>query len=655
MIYYFIIFMALFFTVAPVNSEILFKDASEEAGIHRISPTAASSWGDLNNDGWPDLWISNHHGLSPTLFVNQKNGSFIDLSGEALPSDLRADFHGAAWADYDNDGDQDIIAVTGGAAGRGSSPNFLFVNENGKLTNKAEELGVSYPLGRGRTPLWFDADRDGKLDLLLMNRPRDNASSALFLQQSQGFINRTQALHFFQGARSTKEKIFSGIDQLLNLDYPSVSNEVNVSNEFAQLADLSSDNQANLIAFMQPSRLYSIGSAKLNDITAQITLPNIKSIEDVAMGDFDGDGQIDMFFTRAKAWAWNVIQDSAHSIRGRMGNKSGKPSTVVFRTSGEVTFEVHRPWMDPSDTTKDVYPDLFLGSKQEKLKETRFKISPENPHVREAASDFKKNAAGVSIEYEPETNLWTLNNQGQSIGFIITSSKTIESTEVKGFKPQAGGVKDILLLRKGNEYASKKLKLTDNITSCSSITAGDFDNDMDLDLYLVCTGPVQNQSNILYENDGKANFSKVRKSGGAEGSQQGRGNQVAMADYDLDGFLDLFVTNGVGAPPFADEGPYELYKNLGNSNNWLQIDLKGISSNRDGIGAKIILQANGKTQIRQKDGGIHSFSQNYGRLHFGLGPNDKAELLTVYWPSGVVQRLENVSANQILMVEEQAQ
>jgi hypothetical protein len=74
----------------------------------------------------------------------------------------------------------------------------LFVNQGGKLRNQASRFGVDYPLGRGRTPLWFDADRDGKLDLLLMNRsrPGGKAPSAIFQQTANGFVPNNDKFEF---------------------------------------------------------------------------------------------------------------------------------------------------------------------------------------------------------------------------------------------------------------------------------------------------------------------------------------------------------------------------------------------------------------------------------------------------------------------------
>jgi hypothetical protein len=176
---------------------------------------------------------------------------------------------------------------------------------------------------------------------------------------------------------------------------------------------------------------------------------------------------------------------------------------------------------------------------------------------------------------------------------------------------------------------------------------------MDIDLYLVCTEPLQNITNILYENDGSGHFKEIPNAGGAAGSHEGRGNQVSVCDYDRDGFLDLFVTNGAGELPFS-QGPHQLFHNKGNTNHWLEIDMQGTLSNRDGIGSVIELEAGGAIQLRSQGGGMHSFSQNHKRIHFGLGQNTQADRITIRWPSGVVQELREVAADQILKIIESA-
>jgi hypothetical protein len=102
----------------------------------------------------------------------------------------------------------------------------------------------------------------------------------------------------------------------------------------------------------------------------------------------------------------------------------------------------------------------------------------------------------------------------------------------------------------------------------------------------------------------------------------------------------------------SDAGGYQLYRNSGNDNHWLKIDLEGTKSNRDGIGAKVVVEADGVEQIRIQDGGAHRRAQNHSRLHFGLGGNEDEIGIRVYWPSGVVQELENIEADQVVTVRE---
>ena len=117
-----------------------------------------------------------------------------------------------------------------------------------------------------------------------------------------------------------------------------------------------------------------------------------------------------------------------------------------------------------------------------------------------------------------------------------------------GFTPSIGESTDILLFKEKAGFEPQPASSILESTACVSVVAGDFDNDMDVDLYLVCAGTIQNLPNRLYENDGNGSFSIVHNTGGAAGSLEGKGNQVAMADFDNDGFLDLFVTNGAGPP-----------------------------------------------------------------------------------------------------------
>jgi hypothetical protein len=195
----------------------------------------------------------------------------------------------------------------------------------------------------------------------------------------------------------------------------------------------------------------------------------------------------------------------------------------------------------------------------------------------------------------------------------------------------------------------------DEANHCESVTAGDFDNDMDVDLYLVCFDVTSNLANLLYENQGQGVFTQVPDAGGAVGSTEGIGDSVVTADYDQDGCLDLFVSNGNWSPPFYN-GPHQLFRNncTSQGNHWLEVDLEGVISNRDAIGAKVVVMAGGVTQVRMLSGGMHMYAQNHQRLHFGLGQNERVDQITVYWPNGLVQNIYDVAADQLLRVIEDA-
>ena len=90
-----------------------------------------------------------------------------------------------------------------------------------------------------------------------------------------------------------------------------------------------------------------------------------------------------------------------------------------------------------------------------------------------------------------------------------------------------------------------------------------------------------------------------------------------------------------------------------NANHWLQIALRGTKSNRDGIGARIkVVSKNVGAQYNHMTTSVGYASSSDGPIHFGLGPDSKADSVEIHWPSGIVQTLQNVPADQILKVTE---
>jgi ASPIC and UnbV/FG-GAP-like repeat len=191
---------------------------------------------------------------------------------------------------------------------------------------------------------------------------------------------------------------------------------------------------------------------------------------------------------------------------------------------------------------------------------------------------------------------------------------------------------------------------------------GDFDNDGDLDLYVIneasdaANAEAQDTrgNNDLFMNQGDGTFRAADADAtGVAGFPFVHEGTGALADFDNDGFIDIFIDNQ--RPP--DDRLYYLRRNLllknaGNSNNWLKIRLRGTVSNRDGIGAKILLTTSGQQQFREQGGESHTFAQNSAIAHFGLGSQTAVDRIFVKWPSGITQTLTDVAPNQTLTIVE---
>ena len=183
----------------------------------------------------------------------------------------------------------------------------------------------------------------------------------------------------------------------------------------------------------------------------------------------------------------------------------------------------------------------------------------------------------------------------------------------------------------------------------------DYDNDGLEDLYIAsgflkptinpqnAPSYMKRQHNKLLRNRGDSTFEDVSAQSGADDPGVGRG--LAYLDMDEDGCLDLLVGN-LG-------GHAKLFRNTCRTgNNWLVVSLVGTHSNRDGIGAKITLEAGGRTQIREVSSGRSFMGQHMRPAHFGLGPAARVDRLTVRWPNGIVQALTHVPANRRITVTE---
>ncbi|MEL6928754.1 MAG: CRTAC1 family protein [Cyanobacteria bacterium J06600_6] len=622
----------------------MFKDITQASGIEYTGGSYGVAWGDYNQDGFIDFWGGNH-GFAGSLYENQGDGTFDNVTLAVFGNQPQGDFHGASWADFDNDGDLDLTQLVGGDAGKSSLEdpelaNQLYINEGGKFSNRASVLGLDYTGSRARTPLWFDRNNDGSLDLLqgAAKRVDGNVPATIFQQQPQGN---------FQSLNSRVEADFDGT-------------------RFTVLSDIVGDDTPELISYDAREGLSIYDSVRLENLTDEVLDQQYKA-KDIISGDFNGDLLPDLYLTRRGLSNSAFNSPDPNSLNLNLFTEA-EDKGITFSTNGKIaidlwTFGFGFEEIDPENIFiggEALNPEEFevdFGAPNETLTELTLTLDPNDARV-EGITDFApEDAEGLYIGYDPATQEWKLQLSTADrdlVAGIIRSEHEIADIEAIGFNNDLEPPDDLLLISNGLELLERTegTGLNSVRTAGVSTVAGDFDNDMDLDLYVLTSNAAGNEPNVLYDNQGDGTFEAISNLGDGEGSSLGVGDTVSTADYNNDGFLDLFLTNGEFPHLLNKNAPYQLLENQGNDNHWLTVDLEGTISNRDGIGAKVYVTAGGVTQIREQTGGMHDKVQNDMRLHFGLADNTVVEDIRVEWSSGVTQNLADISADQILDIVE---
>jgi hypothetical protein len=142
-------------------------------------------------------------------------------------------------------------------------------------------------------------------------------------------------------------------------------------------------------------------------------------------------------------------------------------------------------------------------------------------------------------------------------------------------------------------------------------------------------------------------FQALTEQAGFTPDTAARHRGCAFGDFDGDGRIDAVTTSlDLNAELWMNRSP--------GNNHWLDIALRGVKSNRDGIGARIQVVTAAGAQYNHQTSSVCYASSSLGPVHFGLGAEKLATSIEIVWPSGIVQKLSNIRADQVLHVTEPA-
>jgi hypothetical protein len=609
-------------TTGPRTFERWHVDGNPEI----VGATFGSSWGDMDADGDPDLFLNKHYvGERPVLLRNDGGGLFTDVSGDVLddPTLYRGDRHAGTWSDIDSDGEMDLMVAYGADYGYGGAPNRVFRFDAGIAIDLAAWCGLDAPLARSRAFQPLDWNNDGLTDYFLsaMPRPDGRAPRTLYLN-----------------AGSRDDPAF--VDCAASLQLP-----VGTA-YFTQTVPLP-DGSIGFWMHGFPPAMYRFGVFPADDRTAALGLTGLHNVTDSAFADFDGDGDFDLFCTTARERS-GVELDSLSRVEACLVVNGGAHGIDVAPSlvGTPVSFEL-RGYATPDD--------IHIGSTGTHPTYTAFTVDPSDPTTHGLRNYAGGQDRGIYLGFDAASGQWQLRVSSSTfyrVTVVASTTTGMLPPQAVGFDPHAVGLPDRLFLwDQGRFVPAPTMPPLSEPTDAMSCVAGDFDNDGDVDLYLVCTGFVSNRPNRYYRNMGAGRFLLIHDADGAPGSEAGRGDTVSTADFDGDGFLDLCVTNGEGDAPFFADGPVELFRSLPNGNHWLQLDLSSTVVNADAWGTRVTAWVGSRRIDRWQDCGVHRFSQDHARLHFGVGAATSIDRLQITWPDGQVDDHRAVPVDQTLRLQ----
>ena len=271
------------------NGDGTFEDVTEAAGLFSLHPTHSAAWGDYDNDGWLDLFVGHEDwGLNAhpvQLFHNNRDGTFTDRAA-AFGFGVLGVVKGTAWGDYDNDGWIDLYVS------RFGKPNVLYRNERGvRFADVTRAVGVAEPVNS--FPTWFfDFDNDGWLDLFVGGFDEAGADAVAALYLGTKRPGGTPRLY-----RNRRNGTFEDITIAARLDRVLLAMGANYGDlDNDGFLDIYVGNGAPDLNTLVPNRMFrNDGGRTFQDVTSSGGFGHLQKGHGVSFGDLDNDGDQDIY------------------------------------------------------------------------------------------------------------------------------------------------------------------------------------------------------------------------------------------------------------------------------------------------------------------------------------------------------------------------
>jgi len=520
---------------------------------------------DYDGDGDDDVLFLNQLGPN-ALYRNKGDGTFDDVTSEAGPLALDDRIKvAAAFGDYDNDDDQDLY-ITSTRGG-----NVLLENVGGgRFRDATHRAGVEL-VKHSQTPAFFDYDGDGYLDLFVTNTARWTGDEF------------DESSNYYPGPLTILTEDFD----------PQWDDNVLFRND---------------------------GDGTFTDVTRESGLSGTRWSGDVAAFDYDEDGDLDLLVTNM----FGLSQLYRNDGRGHFGDVTRE---ALRRTSmGAVGCKVF-------DFDNDGRLDILIVDMHSDMW-----IKMNDKIVVQPTRKFA-------------------NFLGPGLGIDLASKKIEEALADQLSLDFATLLFGNSLFH--NDGAGRFSEVSD-VAGMETwwpwgIAVGDFDGDGDEDAFLPSGMgyPWFYWPSSLMRNNGDGTFTDRAAEEGIEppadqqylperigGKLAARSSRsAATADFDGDGRLDLMVNNFNGPPYY--------FKNQFPPRHYVAFRLRGTKSNHDAIGAVVKLFIGPRVMVRQVHAAGGYLSQSSKSLHFGLGEDDRIDRAEIRWPSGALQVIESPAVDRL--------